>query len=1051
MRRLLGDILAIMAAMMSAACVEDIAQIPDAGSASAEKVQMTFSAVSDADTKLTLVDKTQVWWNPRDAIMVNGDVFYSTLKEPSPYSEFIGETTPTDEYCAVASNVGVEYVDGVYSFSLSTYQFARKNNLPIFFSAAKNEDSNQCLHFNSMLGYIKFTIPEGGLPLSQVAVKTMGDEIIASRNVTVDFSGDEPELMLLDDEFSWSFISLNSTTDNMESGDYYMALYPGTYSKGLEFTFNFKDGKGIVKRISQELSLESGTIKNIGVISDSWLNEQENQLALEREALIEFYNATGGDNWKNNDNWCSDEPIEDWYGISTDQQGSVWELYLADNNLTGSIPESIGNFKGLTFLTLRDNNLTGSIPESIGNMKVLREFNVQNTNLIGSIPESIGNLTELESLIIRDTELTGSIPESIGNMRNLETLFLDNNQLTGELPASIGNLTKLRRFSAINNNFSGSIPESICNLINLEGLWLQNNQLTGELPPEIGNLTKLKEVQLSRNMISGILPESINKLINLESFSIRYNYLTGTVPKGLMEMENWPTEWPEVLDQEGEGMSGEGLVIPAPKFEDYTIDGEALDYSIYSENEYTVLYHYFEICPYFVDFTVVLVELYNGYKNKGLEVISFSSMGTVESHRRISENFNTKWPYITLSNSMKLFKAHLLQSPCVCVVDKDGYIIFNQYTDDYNDLDEFLLDRLGQSDPTEPSDVPKLYESTDYSKDGEVKLLQAATKGKGIDIVLMGDAYSDRLIADGTYDRTMNISMEKFFEEEPYKSFRDYFNVYSVTVVSKNDVYSSISETALGGFFGNGTEVGGDHTSVFSYALKAINEERMDQAVIVVMMNSIAYAGTCYMNDPEEGGDWGNGTSVSYFPTGSDDESLGQVLHHEACGHGFAKLADEYFYIDSGHIPDEEIQYYKAMEQYGWWKNADFTSDPTQVKWSHFLEDSRYANDGLGVYEGAFTYWTGAYRPTEDSIMSSNTGGFNAPSREAIYYRIHKLAYGPDWEYDYEKFVEYDAINRKSAPEGAGMQKRRANYVDKPFEPTAPPVIIKGSWRDVVR
>ena len=139
------------------------------------------------------------------------------------------------------------------------------------------------------------------------------------------------------------------------------------------------------------------------------------------------------------------------------------------------------------------------------------------------------------------------------------------------------------------------------------------------------------------------------------------------------------------------------------------------------------------------------------------------------------------------------------------------------------------------------------------------------------------------------------------------------------------------------------------------------------------------------------------------------------------------------------------------MEQYGWWKNADFTSDPTQVKWSHFLEDSRYANDGLGVYEGAFTYWTGAYRPTEDSIMRSNTGGFNAPSREAIYYRIHQLAYGPDWEYDYEKFVEYDAINRKSAPEDAGMQKRRMNYVEKSFEPTAPPVIIKGSWRDAVR
>ncbi|MBR0305682.1 MAG: hypothetical protein IIX07_02585, partial [Lachnospiraceae bacterium] len=86
----------------------------------------------------------------------------------------------------------------------------------------------------------------------------------------------------------------------------------------------------------------------------------------------------------------------------------------------------------------------------------------------------------------------------------------------------------------------------------------------------------------------------------------------------------------------------------------------------------------------------------------------------------------------------------------------------------------------------------------------------------------------------------------------------------------------------------------------------------------------------------------------------------------------------------------------------------------SKVRWNYFLEDERYANEGLGVYEGGLTYWTGVWRPTENSIMRYNVGGFNAPSREAIYYRINKLAYGKDWEYDYEDFVEYDAINRSA-------------------------------------
>ena len=128
---------------------------------------------------------------------------------------------------------------------------------------------------------------------------------------------------------------------------------------------------------------------------------------------------------------------------------------------------------------------------------------------------------------------------------------------------------------------------------------------------------------------------------------------------------------------------------------------------------------------------------------------------------------------------------------------------------------------------------------------------------------------------------------------------------------------------------------------------------------------------------------------------------------------------------------------------WGWWKNVDFTSDLSAIRWNYFICDSRYQYDGLGAYEGGLTYWKGVWRPTQNSIMNQNTGGFNAPSREAIYYRIHKLAYGSSWVYDYETFVEWDACNRKTKSSASLLLAPSPKY-----EPTHPPVVINKSWND---
>lgn len=324
------------------------------------------------------------------------------------------------------------------------------------------------------------------------------------------------------------------------------------------------------------------------------------------------------------------------------------------------------------------------------------------------------------------------------------------------------------------------------------------------------------------------------------------------------------------------------------------------------------------------------------------------------------------------------------------------------------------------------------YTSSDYSANGTYVALQSATQGEGIDVVLMGDGYSDRQIASGRYEADMRKAMEVFFSKEPYTSFRHLFNVYMVNLVSKREGCSNdytYGETALNcKIKSDGVSVSADTGDVYSYAKEIFGEQkyeyndgpRIDESTLIVIMNSNAYAGVCQMSSPKynKTKSYGNGASLSFFSLCGDDDLFANLLIHEACGHGFAKLADEYYSSGNGAINNRGYYEIKDFEQWGWYKNVDATiGEPLTaqtIKWRHFLSDARY-DDLVGIYEGAYTFAKGAYRPSEESIMRhvrGSDGEFNAPSREAIYYRIHKLAYGDSWVYNFEDFADYDAINR---------------------------------------
>lgn len=317
--------------------------------------------------------------------------------------------------------------------------------------------------------------------------------------------------------------------------------------------------------------------------------------------------------------------------------------------------------------------------------------------------------------------------------------------------------------------------------------------------------------------------------------------------------------------------------------------------------------------------------------------------------------------------------------------------------------------------------------STDYSTDKTVRILQRATQGNGLPIVLMGDGFLDTDIANGTYDEVMNKAMENLFTEEPLKSLQSYFNVYSVTAVSRSnkfDGYNTAFQCQMEG--GMSTLITGNDENVIDY-IQCVEGIDVSETLAVVVLNSPLYAGTTYFGYYSE--NQVTELAIAYCPIiyNLENDSFRQALVHEAVGHGFAKLEDEYSYEENGKMPSDEINDVKVLQSYGWAQNVDFTQDENTILWSSFLNDSRYSSEGIGIYEGGCTYMSGVYRPTEDSMMNTNTCGFNAPSRKAIYDMVMRR--GENRETTYEEFADFDSRNVSQVQ----TLTRSSNAISRPF------------------
>ncbi len=258
----------------------------------------------------------------------------------------------------------------------------------------------------------------------------------------------------------------------------------------------------------------------------------------DRAALVALYDSTGGNNWVNNTNWKSDKPLNEWYGIETDNTGRVESIDLHGRGLTGSIPPEVGDLVHLKTIRLGANNLTGSIPSEIENLIHLEILNIRFNELTGPIPPGIGNLVNLKEIDLDVNGINGHIPSNIDNLVNLNIISLAINKLTGPVPLGIINLMNLKEINLGANDISGGIPSGIGNLINLTSIEWGDNELIGSIPPEIGNLVNLTYLNLGGNQLTGSIPAEMGNLTNLTYLNMGSNLLSGSISPKIGDLVN---------------------------------------------------------------------------------------------------------------------------------------------------------------------------------------------------------------------------------------------------------------------------------------------------------------------------------------------------------------------------------------------------------------------------------------------------------------------------------------------------------------------------------
>ena len=209
----------------------------------------------------------------------------------------------------------------------------------------------------------------------------------------------------------------------------------GSVVDGADFTWSSSDvSVATVDAMGLVTGIAEGTATITATAGGASGTSQITVANPDRVALVALYNATDGLNWVNNDNWLTDAPLGDWYGVDTNAAGRVTRLDLSGqrsddypfsvpHGLSGTLPPKLGNLTNLTQLDLPRNNLGGPIPTELGNLSNLAHLDLSHNKLSGSIPPELGNLASLSDLVLVGNDLSGPHPARTRQPRESEGPF----------------------------------------------------------------------------------------------------------------------------------------------------------------------------------------------------------------------------------------------------------------------------------------------------------------------------------------------------------------------------------------------------------------------------------------------------------------------------------------------------------------------------------------------------------------------------------------------------------------------------------------------------